>query len=68
MKKLTIVKLGGSLITDKKTPLKAREREIDPNVYLEDSNELPFFKEVDDYIDTGPLASNVSDLILALKE
>ncbi|MEK7193418.1 MAG: DUF4147 domain-containing protein [Patescibacteria group bacterium] len=43
-------------------------RGFDPEEYLARNDAYPFFREVGDYFLTGDTGSNVSDLIIALKE
>ncbi len=47
---------------------KALEQKIDPNAYLDRNQSYAFFEAVGDYLSTGSTGSNVSDLIIALKE
>jgi len=35
--------------------------------YLDDNNSFEFFEKTGDYLMTGPIDSNVSDLVAALK-
>ena len=46
----------------------ALRKNLDIEAYLADNNEYPFFQAVGDYILTGDTGSNVSDLIIAIKE
>ncbi len=54
-------------IGDFKTLKKARELDLTPQEFLDNNNSLEFFEKVDDGMETGRLASNVSDLIIILK-
>ena len=55
-------------ICDKITSLKAEKLKLKTLKYLAENNSYPFFKKVGDYIVTGPTSSNVSDLVIAIKE
>ena len=55
-------------ICDIMTRAGAAEHNLDIEKYLDDNNEYPFFKKVGDYLLTGDTGSNVSDLIIAIKE
>ena len=54
-------------ICDKMTKEKAFAKKLDILEYLDANNEYPFFEAVGDYILTGITGSNVSDLIIAIK-
>ena len=51
-------------IADATTIEKARSLNLDPEVFLNGNDSLNFFKRVGDGIETGRLASNVSDLMI----
>ena len=51
-------------IGDANTREKARSLNLDPKVFLNGNDSLNFFKRVGDGIETGRLASNVSDLMI----
>lgn len=55
-------------IGDKLTLEKANELNLNPEEYLKTNNTLPFFEKVGDGIDTGRLPSNVSDLMIVIKQ
>jgi len=50
------------------TKNKASDLNLDFKEYLVGNNSYEFFKKVGDYIQTGPTGSNVSDLVVALKQ
>ncbi len=54
-------------ICDEITKEKAKKLKLDINEYLRKNNSYYFFKETGDYIETGITGSNVSDLVLAIK-
>jgi len=54
-------------IGDHSTLAKATEKNLDKNISLENHDSLAFFSQVSDTIQTGRLASNVSDLYIVLK-
>ena len=51
-------------IGDANTITKARSLNLDPKVFLNRNDSMNFFKEVGEGIETGRLASNVSDLMI----
>ncbi|MFH0712680.1 MAG: DUF4147 domain-containing protein [Candidatus Jorgensenbacteria bacterium] len=55
-------------ICDKITREKAKEKGLKPEKYLEEHDSYNFFAASGDQISTGKTGSNVSDLIIALKE
>ena len=55
-------------ICDKITKEKAFAEKLDIIEYIEANNEYPFFEKVGDYILTGVTGSNISDLIIAIKD
>lgn len=55
-------------ICDIMTRENAAKQNLDIEKYLADNNEYPFFQAVGDYLLTGDTGSNVSDLIIAIKE
>lgn len=59
--------LAGAL-ADKHTAEKAKQMGVNFQEYLDNDDSLAFFQKVGDGIDTGRLASNVSDLMIVLKK
>ncbi len=55
-------------IGDASTLKKAHDLNLDPQVFLNGSDSLNFFKKVGDGIETGRLPSNVSDLVIVYKK
>jgi len=55
-------------IADAFTKEKIREKKLDIDKYLSDNDSYGFFKKAGDYVLTGETGSNVSDLIVAIKE
>lgn len=55
-------------IADKNTLSAAKEKNINPDQFLNDNNSLEFFNEVGDAIITSRLPANVADLMLVLKK
>ncbi|MBI3589513.1 MAG: DUF4147 domain-containing protein [Candidatus Liptonbacteria bacterium] len=55
-------------ICDKMTKEKAEKLKLKPISYLAENNSYPFFKKTGDYLLTGQTGSNVSDLVIAIKE
>lgn len=55
-------------ICDIITKEKAKKKELDIKKYLENNDSYSFFKKTGDYLKTGDTGSNVSDLIIAIKE
>lgn len=55
-------------ICDTITKDAADGKNVDIKAHLDENNETPFFEEIGNYIMTGNTGSNVSDLIIALKE
>lgn len=55
-------------IGDVYTLKKAKEKNIDPNEYLQNNDSFHFFQKVGDGIETGLLESNVADLMLVITE
>jgi len=55
-------------ICDKITKEKVAKLGLDTGQFLDKNNEYPLFEKVGDYILTGVTGSNVSDLIIAIKE
>ena len=55
-------------ICDKMTLEKTTNLHLDIGQYLNENNSYPFFEKTGDYILTGNTGSNVSDLIIAIKE
>ncbi len=53
-------------IGDFHTREKADKLQLDPQLYLNRNNSLEFFEKTEDGIETGRLASNVSDLMIVL--
>jgi len=45
---------------------RSMEKELNPEKYLRENDSYTFFKELDDYILTGPTGTNVNDLSLIL--
>lgn len=60
-------KAAGALV-DAQTVQKMQRAKLNPATYLECYNSYPFFAALDEHIITGPLESNVSDLLLLLNE
>lgn len=58
--------LAGALC-DKITSEKAEKLKLKPIRHLAENNSYPFFKKTGDYILTGKTGSNVSDLVIAIK-
>jgi len=54
-------------IGDSLTVQKAKELNIDPKYFLEENASFSFFEKVEDSIITGHLPSNVSDLMIVIK-
>ena len=54
-------------ICDTITGARARAAGLDPAATLDQNDSYPFFSTVGDYLDTGYIGANVSDLIVALK-
>lgn len=54
-------------IADKLTKQKAEKLKLDINRYLANNNSYEFFQKTGDFIKTGDTGSNVSDLIIAIK-
>jgi glycerate 2-kinase len=55
-------------ICDKITKEKAEAKNLRPEEYLENHNSYEFFAALGEQVSTGPTGSNVSDLIIAIKE
>lgn len=55
-------------ICDTITKEKAATKNLDLETYLNENNEYPFFEAIGDYLMTGDTGSNVSDLVIALKQ
>lgn len=55
-------------IADYETINKAKKLNLNPQEFLETNNTFPFFEKIGDGIITGRLPSNISDLMLVLKE
>jgi glycerate-2-kinase len=55
-------------IVDKETKKHILEKDLDEQAFLADNNEYPLFESTGDYIATGPTGSNVSDLMIVIKE
>jgi glycerate 2-kinase len=55
-------------IIDVNTKIKAQEKKIEPEKYLEENNSLVFCEKVGDAIITGRLPSNVSDLFIVYRK
>ncbi len=55
-------------IVDSETMKKAREKNIHPQDYLENSDSYHFFKEVGGHLIIGPTRTNVMDMIIAIIE
>ncbi len=55
-------------ICDSSTRASAEREALDTKPFLAKNNEYPFFEKVGNYLLTGDTGSNVSDLIMALKE
>lgn len=55
-------------IGDIQTIEKAKQLKLDFAKYLDDDNSYEFFKIIGDGIDTGKLESNVSDIMIVIKE
>lgn len=60
-------KFGGA-ICDTITVEATRALKVDSTPYLRENNEYPFFEKVGHYIMTGDTGSNVSDLVISMKE
>lgn len=54
-------------IADYDTKRKSKEKNLDAKTYLNGHNATPFFAKTDDLVVTGITASNVSDLMIAMK-
>lgn len=54
-------------LCDKITIEKAEKLKLKPIRYLADNNSYPFFSATKDFISTGKTGSNVSDLVIAIK-
>ena len=54
-------------ICDKITIEKAQKLGLDPGKYLNENQSYSFFSQTGDYLSTGDTGSNVSDLIIAVK-
>ncbi len=57
----------GGALCDTITGERARAVGLDPVVLLDQNDSYTFFAKVGDYLDTGYVGANVSDLIIALK-
>ncbi|MGH7245986.1 MAG: MOFRL family protein, partial [Candidatus Levyibacteriota bacterium] len=55
-------------IGDKLTVEKAKQKGLDPQVFLLNDDSTTFFQQIGDGIDTGKLESNVSDLMIVYKK
>ncbi|OGZ00277.1 MAG: hypothetical protein A2945_04595 [Candidatus Liptonbacteria bacterium RIFCSPLOWO2_01_FULL_52_25] len=58
----------GGAICDTITGEAARALKVDFTPYLRENDEYPFFEKVGHYIMTGDTGSNVSDLVISMKE
>lgn len=54
-------------LCDSETKKKVKEKNINPQEFLDNNNSFPFFQTVNDAIITDRLPSNVADLMLILK-
>ena len=54
-------------IADSYSLNRATENKLDPYLYLEDNNSYEFFKNLGDYLITGPTGTNVMDIQLIIK-
>ncbi len=54
-------------IADSFTFERAKENNIDPNIFLTENNSFEFFKKLKDYFNTGPTGTNVMDIQLLIK-
>ncbi len=59
---------AAGVIVDKTTMEKAREKEMNSEIYLKSYDTYNFFKKTNDLIFTGPTGANVADLMLLLIE
>ncbi len=57
---------AGALV-DRLTLVRAAELNLNPEKFLEENNSFDFFQRTGDFIETGRLGSNVSDLAVMLK-
>ncbi|MCL5258118.1 MAG: hypothetical protein M1505_02755 [Patescibacteria group bacterium] len=57
---------AGALV-DRLTLVRAAELNLNPEKFLEENNSFDFFQRTGDFIATGRLGSNVSDLAVMLK-
>lgn len=55
-------------IVDKNILARAREKEMDSEMYLKNYDTYDFFNETQDLIFTGPTGANVADLMLLLRD
>lgn len=55
-------------VVDSGTCARAREAEVDPRSYLNDNDSYSFFREVGGLVVTGPTRTNVSDLMILVRE
>ena len=55
-------------IGDIETLEKAKKLNLNPQEFLDNNNSLEFFQKTGDGIETGRLPSNVSDLMIVLKD
>jgi glycerate 2-kinase len=53
-------------IADSSTIIRARQEQIDPEIYLADNNSYFFFKQLNDHIITGPTKTNVMDILVLI--
>ncbi len=51
---------------DNSTVSRARQKMMDPEIYLADNNSYAFFKQLNDHIITGPTKTNVMDILILL--
>lgn len=54
-------------IADSETHRKAQEKNMSPQEYLDNNDSYTFFRNLEDYIDTGKLPTNVADLMMVFK-
>lgn len=59
--------MAGALIDDQVKKV-VQEKHLDPDLYLQQNNSLPFFQETESFIKTGMTGVNVSDLMLCLQK
>lgn len=55
-------------ICDRLTGQHAMEKSLDPRMFLNNNDSFTFFEQTGDAIQTGPTGSNVSDIMLGMKQ